>query len=145
MRDVSAVRNLLYCIMAAEKVHFGQPFPRSEQLNIFSGTYTRTGQEIIIKQYTYPQISEFAKCLTEQFCQAKLHHQHICNIIDVLLTESAAGIQLSLCLEKLDTNLESEVQGRADRGERYREEELWEFLQGTVEALALAQDLVKCT
>lgn len=131
--------------MASGKVTFGQYIPMSEHMSIIKGIYTRTKQEIIIKEYTRFKIAELAPYLTEQFCQAKLHHPYICNIIDVLLDESEAGFKLNLCLEKLEGTLQGEIENRALRGEWYSEEELWRFLQGTGEALAQAQRLVSGT
>lgn len=130
--------------MASDKVIFGKLLQSTQQTSIFEGIYKRTNQRIIIKQYKFHQIAHVAQGLKEQFCQAKLHHARFCNILDVLFSESEAGYELCLCLEKLEKDLNREIIEKAHRGDRYREAELWEFLQGTVEALALAQDLVIC-
>jgi len=131
--------------MADKKVIFGKLIMSVGETSVFEGTYKRTGQKIMIKQYIYPHIAQLTQGINELFCQAKLHHKHFCNIIDVLFTEADAGYELSLCLERLEKDLKNEIEDRVIQGKTYSEPELWEFLQGAVEALALAQDLVNCT
>jgi len=133
--------------MANSKVIFGKSLPTQtdEKTSIFEGLYKLTQQKIIIKQYRFHEISQLAQGLQELICQAKLHHPRFCSLVDALFTESAAGYELSLYLERLDGDLQKEIESRAIQGKTYSEQELWEFLQGTVEALALAQDLVNCT
>jgi hypothetical protein len=80
--------------------------------------------------------------LKELFCQAKLSHSHFCDIIDVMFLEKSTGFELTLCLEKLERDLQAEIEERKGSARPYIEEELWKFLQGTVEAMALAQGLV---
>jgi len=139
-------RVIVDLIMAAcTKVIFNRTISNFGSLSLFEGFHKPTQQKILIKHYNYYKITDLAQGINELFCQAKLHHSHFCNIIDVLFTERETGYELILCLERLDKDLQREIEDRAYRGQMYGEQELWEFLQGTVEALALAQDLVNCT
>lgn len=131
--------------MANSQVIFGKLIREGETANLFEGLYKPTKQKIMIKQYPFRDISHLAQSLKELFCQAKLHHARFCSLTDVFFNENEAGYELLLCLERLERDLEKEIKDRAGRNEEYTEQELWEFLQGTVEALALAQDLVAST
>jgi len=104
--------------------------------DLFEGFHKPTQQNIIIKQYIFPELSKLEQGLKEQFCQAKLRHKHFCDIIDVTCQATPAGFELCLCLEKLEKDLQMEIE--AKKGS-YTEEELWQFLRCTVEAMALAQ------
>lgn len=128
--------------MVDSKVIFEKLIETNHKNNIFEGTYKLTGQKIIIKQSQFHDISQFTQGLQELICQAKLQHRCFCSLIDAFFSESPAGYELNLCMERLDTDLQKEIGNRALRGEMYREQELWEFLQSTVEALALAQSNV---
>jgi hypothetical protein len=59
-----------------------------------------------------------------------------------MFEEKSAGFELILCLEKLERDLQAEIEERKGSARPYTEEELWTFLQGTVGALGLAQSLV---
>jgi len=108
-------------------------------MSLFEGFHKPTQQNIIIKLYTYQESSKLAQGLKELFCQAKLQHRHFCDIIDVMFREADAGFELCLCLEKLEKDLQKEIEEKKDANSPYTEEELWCFLRGTVEALTLAQ------
>lgn len=111
-------------------------------MSLFEGFHTPTQQAIMIKQYTFPNPSKLAKAIKEQFCQAKLRHSHFCDIIDVEFCENTQGFELCLCLERLEKDLEKEIDNKRESKSQYTEEEIWQFLQCTVEAMALAQTQV---
>ena len=122
---------------------FQKPIRFEENTNIYEGFHKTTKQKIIIKQHTFCSLSKLMQVLKELFCQAKLRHSHFCDIIDVLFQEKPTGYEVSLCLERLERDLEAEIVERKGSAKPYTEEELWKFLQDTVEAMASAQDLVR--
>ena len=101
---------------------------------------------IIAKIYKFNNFSEAAYIIREVFLQAKFAHQNVCKILDVTFVTTRLGnYELVLSLEKLEGDLRNEINRRAVRSEEYSEEELWEFLRITTDALFAAQEAVPLT
>jgi len=126
-------------------VIYRQPLLTFGNMSLFEGYHNPTQQNIIIKHYTFTEPSKLAKGLKEQFCQAKLRHSHFCDIIDVMFSAKETGFELCLCLEKLEKDLQVEIEGKKELKSPYTEAEIWRFLRCAVEAMALAQAHVSPT
>lgn len=127
---------------ASDFIIFGPLISTATNRNVFLGRLKLTKQEIVIKQYSFHKPAELTQRFNELFCQAKLKHPGICDIINVFLDKKPEEFNLILCLEKLEQDLSNEILRRLGNREWYREEELWEFLQSTVEAMSFAQKQV---
>lgn len=97
--------------------------------------------DIIAKIFKLESFEESSRVLRELFLQAKFTHTHVCRLLDVYFAEKS-GLELILCLEKLEKDLAKEIEERSKSRQSYSEGELWEFLQITTEVLCAAQNKV---
>lgn len=96
----------------------------------------------IAKIYKFNEFHEVSVIFRELFLQAKFTHPHVCRILDVSLA-SIDVFELVLCLERLEKDVAIAIEERVRSRQSYSEEELWEFLQVTAEALCAAQQVVR--
>jgi len=121
------------------KLIFGRPLQIHSKWTLFEGTYKPTGQPVLLKQCLCPKLPQLTSSLKEIFRLAKLNHACLFNVIDMIITEKEAGLELVICVERLEKDLQREIVEKAGKKQRYRERELWGVLRDLVQALAYAQ------
>lgn len=127
---------------APAKLIFGRPLQLHSSWTLFEGFHIPTSQPVLLKHCLFHKHSQLAESLTELCHLAQLRHACSFSLIDLVIAEKEAGLELVVCVEKLEKDLQREIMEKVRGKQRYREEELWRFLWKIVKALAYAQQQV---
>jgi len=118
------------------------PFYSKGSVSLFKGvSLLRNNRPVVVKQHQFDRrasgvAKDISKVLNAALAQAKVQHEHSCDILDLQFTCDEKSFKVMHILEAMDCDVGEDILQRRDSKQQYSEKELWTFLKQTSSALA---------
>lgn len=124
---------------AALDLRITQTISKSPHITLSHGTIFNASREVIIKEITFDTINEANRAVHEATFQQKLEHPNVCKLYDCFLEENKEEMKVVLVIERLETDLMTEIQRRKREENPWNEAELVAALSDFTAALEYAE------
>ncbi len=94
---------------------------------------------VTIKRTYFHKYVEANSAIREAVMLAGLRHEGIVTVYDCYIEQEGQGFRLSLVTEAVGRSLEAEIAERAEQGNQWTQDELWQLFKALLSALTYAQ------
>ena len=109
------------------------------QIAIFEGHFQPLRKPVSVKQYVCASLSNLNTCIKEAQMQIKVESLYIHKLLDITIRGNGSPFKAELIMERLERDLEGDVNERFEQQNPYTEEELLQILVEVLDALIFAK------